>query len=288
MYLWVGTSGYSYEHWVGDFYPPGTRPEKMLGHYCQHFPLVELNFTFHRPPTRSMLLKLAAKTPPGFQFLVKLPRTISHGESAFDLPGFRHAAEGLAARGQLAGVLCQLPQATHCNKHACDWVTTLAGELGHLRLAVEFRHYSWHRPGLPAWLAEKGVDLVSVDAPGLPGLFPRGWVQSTSTAYVRLHSRDSDKWYRSGQERYDYDYTDAELGEWVAEAARRQREGGTERALLLFNNCSRSQATVNAKRMLALLGAEAPQLRVVGPFASPGPTQRLLFPQAGGKVTADS
>src|ERR1700745_3824367 len=137
MYVWIGTSGYSYTDWVGDFYPPNTRSEQMLGYYCQHFPLVELNFTFYRPPTRGMLLRLADKTPAGFQFLVKLPQSISHQESPFDLPGFRHAAEGLALRGQLAGVLCQLPQATHCTRGACDWVGTLAGELGHLRLAVE-------------------------------------------------------------------------------------------------------------------------------------------------------
>jgi uncharacterized protein YecE (DUF72 family) len=249
----------------------------MLAYYCQHFPLVELNFTFYRPPTRSALLRLAAKAPAGFQFLVKLPKTISHDESALDLAGFRHAVEGLAARGQLAGLLCQLPQSTHCTKRACDWLTTLAGELGHLRLAVEFRHRSWDRPGLPAWLAEQRIDLVAVDAPDLPGLFPRGWVQSSTRAYVRLHSRDADKWYRSGEERYDYDYSDAELGEWADEAARRQREGGTDQALLLFNNCSRSQATVNAKRMLALLAARVPPLRVVPPFFEPQPTQRLLF-----------
>jgi uncharacterized protein YecE (DUF72 family) len=277
MDVWIGTSGYSYTGWVGDFYPPGTRPEKMLGYYAQHFPLVELNFTFYRPPTRGMLLRLAAKAPPEFQFLVKLPQSISHGESALDLPGFRHAVEGLAERRQLAGVLCQLPQATHCTRRACDWINTIAGELAHLHLAVEFRHHSWHRPGLPAWLAEKNITLVAVDAPEIPALFARGWVQSTSTAYVRLHSRDAGNWYRSGAERYDYDYGDAELAEWIDEAVRRHQEGGIERAMFLFNNCSRSQAAVNARRMQALFAARAPQLSVVPALASPPPVQGTLF-----------
>jgi uncharacterized protein YecE (DUF72 family) len=248
----------------------------MLEHYARHFPLVELNFTFYRPPTRAMLLRLAGKAPAGFQFLVKLPQSISHRESPLDLPGFRHAVEGLAERSQLAGLLCQLPQATHCTRRACDWISTLAGELGHLRLAVEFRHRSWHRRGLPDWLAEKGIDLVAVDAPDVPALFPSGWRQSGQTAYVRLHSRDAGKWYRSGEERYDYDYSDAELGEWVEEVARRHAEGGTERALFLFNNCARGQAAVNAQRMQALLGTQAPQLNLVGPNAC-APVQRTLF-----------
>jgi uncharacterized protein YecE (DUF72 family) len=276
MDVWIGTSGYSYPSWVGDFYPEGTRPEKMLAYYCRHFPIVELNFTFYRPPTRGMLLRLAAKASPDFQFLVKLPQSISHGESAADLPDFRHAAEALAERGQLAGVLCQFPQATHCTRRACDWVSTLAGELGHLRLAVEFRHRSWHLEGLPAWLAEKNVELVAVDAPDIPSLFPHGWVQSTRTAYVRLHSRDAGNWYRSGAERYDYDYGDDELNEWIDEAVRHQREGGTERVLFLFNNCARSRAADNARRMRALFAERAPQLSVVPAHAGPS-VQGTLF-----------
>lgn len=277
MIVWIGTSGYSYSDWVGDFYPEGTSSSRMLSHYCRHFPLVELNFTFYKSPTRATLTRLADRTPPGFQFIVKLPRTISHDRNPLDLPGFRHAVEGLARRGKLAGLLAQFPQAMHCTRPACDWVTTLSRELAHLSLSVEFRHRSWSREGLPAWLAEQGVNLVAVDAPSLPGLFPRGWVRSTSTAYVRLHSRNADKWYAGGAGRYDYDFTDDELGEWVDALVREDEKGGTERVLLLFNNCHRGQAVVNARRMRALLGTQAPQLNVVPAFAPPLPVQKMLF-----------
>src|SRR5262249_46655293 len=253
-----GTAGYSYEDWVGDFYPRDTRPEGMLRYYCRRFPLVELNYTFYRPPTRGALLKLANKTPPGFQFLLKVPQTISHDQKPLDLPGFRFAVEGLAERGQLAGLLAQFPQAMHCTRPACDWVSTIGKELNHLRLAVEFRHRSWARPGLPGWLAEQNLDLVSVDGPAIGALFPSGWMQSGSTVSVRLHSRNADNWYRSGVERYDYNYSDDELGEWIGELVQRDQQGGTERALFLFNNCHRGQAAVNARRMQQLFGERAP------------------------------
>ena len=276
MRVWIGTSGYSYSGWVGEFYPEGTPSSRMLSHYGRHFPLVELNFTFYKAPTRATLTRLADKAPPGFQFLVKLPKTISHDHSPLELPGFRHAVEGLARRGQLAGLLAQFPQAMHCTRPACDWVTTLARELSDLPLSVEFRHRSWFREGLPAWLAEKAVNLVAVDAPSLPGLFPRGFVRSTSTAYVRLHSRDAGKWYAGGSGRYDYDYTDEELGEWVDALLNEDKAGKTEKALVMFDNCHRSQATVNAKRMRTLLAAH-PQLDVVPAFAPPLPVQKTLF-----------
>src|SRR5262249_28667542 len=142
---------------------------------------------------------------------------------------------------------------------------------------VEFRHRSWDRPGLPDWLGEKGVHLVAVDVPDLPGLFPRGWGQSTSTAYVRLHSRNAHKWDRSGEERYDYGYSAGEMGEWIGGEVGREEMGGTERTLLLFNNCQRSQAAINARRMQRLLEERAPHLSVVAPLAEPPPVQRTLF-----------
>ncbi len=277
MQVWIGTSGYSYTDWVGEFYPEGTRPERFLSVYARHFPLVELNFTFYRPPTRAVLQRLASKAPPGFQFVVKAPRLISHDQRPLEIPGFRDAVEGLQARGQLAGVLAQFPQAMHCTKADCDWVATLAKELGHLRLAVEFRHRSWDRPGLPGWLAEQGVDLVSVDVPDIAALFPRGWVQSGSTAYIRLHSRDAAKWYEDGGARYDYGYGEAELGEWISELANRAEQGATERALFLFNNCQRSQAAVNARRMQAMLSAGLPAVELVPPRAADEPVQGMLF-----------
>lgn len=273
MAVWVGTSGYSFSDWVGDFYPPGTPSNRMLAYYSRQFPLVELNFTFYRPPTRAMLLRIADQTPPGFQFLVKIPQTISHEQSTADLSSFRHAAEGLQERGQLKGVLCQFPQSTHATGATCRWIEALGRELSDLRLAVEFRHRSWDRPGLPDWLRERQIDLVSVDVPKIAALFPGGLRQSSDRVYVRFHSRLASNWYEGGADRYDYDYTDQELGEWVNLV----RHADAGEALFLFNNCHRSQATVNARRMRELLRSQAPELDLVEPPAAEGPVQRTLF-----------
>jgi uncharacterized protein YecE (DUF72 family) len=275
MQIWLGTSGYSYADWVGGFYPAGTRPRRMLAHYVRHFPLVELNFTFYRLPTPAVLARLAEQTPDGFRFVVKLPRTISHEQSPRELPTFRQAVEGLARRDRLMGVLCQLPQATRRGRQSLAWLDTLARELAGSSLAVEFRHRSWAVPEIAPWLREREIDLVAVDVPDLPNLFPRGWVQSGPRAYVRLHSRNADNWYRSDKERYDYYYHDAALSEWVE--AIRAAAARTDRVLLLFNNCHRSQAAANAQRIRELLTRLAPELDVVAPFAATGGEQRTLF-----------
>ncbi len=272
MDVWIGTSGYSYPDWVGPFYPKGGRRDGMLTYYSRQFPLVELNFTFYRSPTAAMLSRIADQTPAGFQFVVKVPRTASHDQSRADLPGFRLAVEELQRRGKLLGVLAQLPQSAHDRPADRAWVETLAEELHGLDLAVEFRHRSWAAADVPPWLKEQSVDLVSVDVPNLPGLFPPGLVQSGRHIYVRLHSRNAANWYASEKKRYDYQYDEAELGEWVAELAK----SDADRALVLFNNCHHGHATANAQSIGELCG-RTKRLHVVEPFAAPAPVQRSLF-----------
>jgi len=114
-----------------------------------------------------------------------------------------------------------------------------------------------------------------VDVPDIPALYPRGLVQSGPRLYLRLHSRNAANWYASGTERYDYDYGDAELTEWVRELA--AAEGRATAALVLFNNCYRAQAAENARRMRDLFARLAPRLEVVAPPAPPPPAQRSLF-----------
>jgi uncharacterized protein YecE (DUF72 family) len=277
MHVWIGTSGYSYPDWVGSFYPAGTRSEQMLVRYCRHFPLVELNFTFYRPPTGTMLTRIARQTPKGFQFLVKLPRLLSHERQLAVLAPFRDAVGALHQRGRLLGLLCQLPQAAHHDPPGLAWLDMLARELAPYRLAVEFRHHSWARPDVAPWLEARGVELVSVDAPNLPAIYPSCLVRAGERLYIRLHSRNAGNWYQSDKERYDFDYTDPMLLEWIT--ALRGAASTAGHALVLFNNCHRAQAAANAQRLRELLERYAPELLLVQPFtaASDEPQQRLLF-----------
>lgn len=277
MTIWLGTSGYSYDDWVGPFYPPGTRAGRMLAHYARHFPLVELNFTYYRLPTPVMLARLAEQTPAGFQFVVKMTRSLSHEQSARELEAFRRAVDELQRRESLAGVLCQFPQAVHDTAKHRAWVELLGREFTGYRLAVEFRHHSWARAEVSKWLGEQAVELVSVEVPDLPGLFPRGLVWSGPRVYVRFHSRSPENWYGSDKDRYDYHFEDATLEEWIA--ALRHVAQQADRVLLLFNNCQRGQAAANAQRMRELLARLEPSWTVIPPFAEPeaASQQRLLF-----------
>src|SRR5436305_641343 len=119
----------------------------------------------------------------------------------------------------------------------------------------------------PGWLRSLGTDLVSVDVPDLPGLFPRRLIVSGSRLYVRLHSRDARTWYRAGEKRYDYLYPEEELAEWVF--GTEKHADGLHDALFLFNNCHRGRAIDNAHQLRGLMRRLEPQLGLVGPFGVP-------------------
>ena len=50
MNLWVGTSGFQYTEWKGNFYPEDLSTAKMLPYYAERFSTTEINYTFHRIP----------------------------------------------------------------------------------------------------------------------------------------------------------------------------------------------------------------------------------------------
>jgi uncharacterized protein YecE (DUF72 family) len=275
MQVWIGTSGYTYADWVGPFYPPGTSTGQMFPFYTRRFPLVELNFTFYRPPTPEHFARLSRRAPPGFQFVVKLYQGFSHEHDFTEAVPFLQAVDVFQREGRLLGLLGQYPQRFHYDTAGLEQLDELAKRFEGYPLAIEFRHRSWHRPDVLEWLRERGLHVVSVDAPAIPALYPSGLVQTCRLIYVRFHSRRAGSWYESDKERYDYLYAPQEMQSWV-DALAKKRESA-DRALVLFNNCHRGQSAINAVQLRELLN-QAGGFDVVAPFpAAPGSEQGLLF-----------
>jgi uncharacterized protein YecE (DUF72 family) len=74
----IGTSGWSYDDWVGPFYPAGTKPGDYLAYYAQRYHVVEVDSTFYRAPSARMVSGWATRVPEQFGFALKMPRTITH------------------------------------------------------------------------------------------------------------------------------------------------------------------------------------------------------------------
>jgi len=165
----IGTMGWSYDHWVGNFYPEGTASGDFLAEYARHFDTVEVNSTFYRVPYRSTVEDWKEKTPEGFTFAAKIPRAVTHGTELGDDWGKMEVfLENISLLGDKLGpLLIQLPP-----KYKSDKMKNLEDFLARLphghSYAVEFRDRDWLDASVYERLEKYGVALVLVDHPWMP------------------------------------------------------------------------------------------------------------------------
>jgi uncharacterized protein YecE (DUF72 family) len=223
------------------------------------FDHVEVNATYYRMPDARMLERMERKTPDGFRFVVKLNQAMTH-EASRDPALYREflaALQPLKDAGKYDGLLAQFPWAfkrtPDHRRHLASMRELLAGE----PLFVEFRHDSWLTPELEPALRAHHIGYCAVDEPRLPGLVPPVTMVTAEDAYVRFHGRNAANWWGGGDraggsgDRYDYDYPEPELKEWVRKVAELAEQA--RRTYLFFNNCHAGQAARNAKLMQELL-----------------------------------
>jgi uncharacterized protein YecE (DUF72 family) len=251
----IGTSGYSYDDWVGPVYPPGTGKQDFLSLYAREFSIVELNFSYYQQPRPQTLERMIEATPGGFLFALKAHRSMTHeiGDSwEKDIQTFRQGLKPLVDAKRLAAVLLQFPYSFAYSTESRTRLATLCSLLEGLPLAVEFRKSDWLREQVFAGLRERRVSLVSVDEPDLPKLLRPTTETTGSFGYVRFHGRNKEAWWTGDNaSRYDYLYGAKEMEEWVDRIkAIMQR---VPMLLIFFNNHWRGNAAKNAREMRMLL-----------------------------------
>lgn len=253
----VGTSGYSYDDWVGYFYPQGTRKGEMLGYYQSKFSTVEVNSSFYSVPSRQLVSSWISRSPQDFCFVLKAHRSMSHeggGEDAFH--DYQVAVEPLLARGQLGALLLQFPWSFASSQENSEHLRAAARWLRGWPVVVEFRNVGWATEQTQELLRELNLGFCCVDEPKLRGLMPPLAVATSPIGYVRFHGRNAAKWWHHEQayERYDYLYSKDELAEWLPKIRKLAQE--TERLFVFFNNHYQGKAPANAAEMIELLRSQ--------------------------------
>jgi uncharacterized protein YecE (DUF72 family) len=176
---------------------------------------------------------------------------------------FHDALMPLHSSGKLGAVLFQFPQWFVIGRKNKDYLLECAERLKDFRIAVEFRHKSWleerNTEETLTFLEEHDLPFVGVDMPqGFDSSVPPiAAVTAKDLAMVRFHGRDPEVWGKknvTASERFRYEYSQAELAEWVPRI-----RGLAERARethVLMNNCYRDFAVNNARQLGDLLAPE--------------------------------
>ncbi len=240
MTIRIGTSGWSYDHWVDVLYPPGLPKAKRLDRYTAEFDTVELNASFYRWPRDATFTGWRERLPDGFTMAVKAHRGLTHFRRlASPEPWVERFERCFSALGPRAdSLLVQLHPAQQRDDARLEHF--LSAMPGWIPVAVELRHPSWDHPQVYDLLERHGAAYVVMSGPGL-ACVPRA---TADLVYVRLHGPADQAIYTGG-------YSDDELRRWAERVADWRAQG--RRVDVYFNNDLGGHAVRNARRLRELL-----------------------------------
>lgn len=161
MTLWLGCAIWSFAGWVGDFFPPKSKPGDFLSLYGQRLTAVEGNTTFYAVPSQETAARWHQETPERFRFCLKLHRDLTHhGSLASTADGVRRFLDQVRPLGDKRGpIFAQLPP-TFAPGQWRELASFLrAWPYADARLALEVRHPGWFQPRPAERLAELLEDL---------------------------------------------------------------------------------------------------------------------------------
>lgn len=236
---YIGTSGWSYKHWKGSFYPEDVPDKGMLSYYQRFFRTVEINSSFYHLPLASTFEKWRKSSPDDFIFAVKASRYITHikklRESAEAVERFFDRAREL--REKSGPFLFQLPPGIKVN-------TELLQEFLHelpsgYRYVFEFRNPAWFSGEIYSMLLESGAASCIYELGGKLSPVKAG----SDFVYIRLHGPGGP--YRGS-------YPREALSEWAKRLGRWIDEG--KDVYCYFDNDERGFAAMNAMELQKMMG----------------------------------
>lgn len=245
--VYLGTQGFSFDDWVGPFYPAGTSKNAYLEQYAERLPAVEIDSTFYGVPRATTVQKWRERTPPGFRFAAKFPKLITHEKKLDRALGDAEAFIGtIQALGDKLAVLVL--------QFAYDFTPDLYNRLdlflaalpGGTRYAVEVRNRGWLKPGFMEMLSQHNVALVLQDLYTMPKL---DWITADFTV-IRWLGRRKDI------ARFDKIQIDRsqELEEWAGKVHRFLADGVNVYGF--FNNHFAGHSPESVRQFAALLGVD--------------------------------
>jgi uncharacterized protein YecE (DUF72 family) len=242
----VGTSGWNYRPWRGDFYPEGLRQRDWLSHLSRGLDTVEINGSFYRVPSPESVASWVRAVPSDFRFAVKLWRGITHFKKLKDaedhLRTFFHAFEPLPTRKR-GPLLVQLPPSLGIDLDRLDRFLDTVRRVtapSRWRVAIEPRHDSWLDDRVYRLLDRQRAALCLHDMPGRAASNEPG---GASFVYLRRHGPGGrhDRGYSRQQIRAD------------ARRVRRWLDAG-KTVYAYYNNDGQAHAPRDARRLREALG----------------------------------
>lgn len=143
--IYIGTSGWSYSHWKGVYYPPKMKPTDFLSYYAKSFSITEINTSFYHLPKAQTVLNWMAKVPENFRFCPKLSRYITHMKNLTEPeePLQRFFDVFKPMRNVMGPVLVQLPPSLKFNYDTAEYFFKILKNYKYYEFVLEVRNNTW-------------------------------------------------------------------------------------------------------------------------------------------------
>jgi uncharacterized protein YecE (DUF72 family) len=166
----IGTSGFSYKDWLGNFYPQFCPRADFLRFYSSAFDTVEIDSTYYRMPSIDMVKRWKKETPDSFVFTAKFPSSVTHeGDISSRIRNARTFIEIMLHLGERLGPL--LLQFPYGFRPESDFglLEKLIGSLPNdCKIAIEVRNKRWLGSEFFDLLRSRNISLALIDHPWMP------------------------------------------------------------------------------------------------------------------------
>ncbi|MCD6429343.1 DUF72 domain-containing protein [bacterium] len=247
--IFIGTSGWTYSHWKGKFYPEGLLSNEYLEFFSQYFKTTEINYSFYHLPRSTTFQKWYNQTPKDFVFSVKASRFITHIKRLKNVEEAwsQFIENALNLKEKLGPILFQFPPSFKVDKENIGRLKNFlkltfnypSSTIHYsLRFAFEFRHKTWIDKKVFDLLKKYNAAWVIADS----SRYPKSETTTADFVYIRMHGPGA---------LFASKYSKQDLKELAQKIAEYKKQG--KDVFVYFNNDFHGYAIDNAKELINLL-----------------------------------
>jgi uncharacterized protein YecE (DUF72 family) len=236
--IYIGTSGWHYNHWKGKFYPRNLDSGGFLSFYIKKFNTVEINNTFYQIPKRDTFIDWESITPDDFIFAIKASRYITHLKKLNDTKAsIKNFFDGIKYMKHKVGpILFQLPPNWASNsKRLENFIKVLPANY---RYAFEFRNLDWFKKEIYEILSGNNIAFCIYEL----GKLKSPKKVTADFVYIRLHGPN---------DAYKGLYSSQRLNALANDIKKWQRQN--KDVFCYFDNDENAYAPKNASSLLKII-----------------------------------
>ena len=250
--IYVGTSGYSYDDWKGNFFPENMENHNYLDHYVKSgLNFLEITYTFYKMPLAEKIQGICDRVGDDVKLSLRLNKSLLRKKpDSLEIKMFKDGITPAIESGKVVALFGDFHHLFSASRENFDIIKELKDQFPEIPLYVELTNSTWHKGKFYEEFKANEIGLVVVDGPKFRGFAPYYPICSNGGVYFRLYGKNP-LWLSGTEKMLDYNYSESELNKFI-------RDGIDFSALanniyVSFCNVEKGNAPKNALEFINLM-----------------------------------